>query len=293
MLRPISRRSFLAGSVGAVVLAACGNDSEDERTEVSVPEDDGGPDEAVSLLIGSSPIVAGEAGGRVSFLVYQGDRDPVAPDTRVAVAFAPRDGELGSPVEAVRHDAGLDQAYYLVETPFPSPGVWAVAARLDDGRSAQAAIEVKDPATMASPTAGEPMVAVPTATTADARGVDPICTRDPACPWHDLSLDQALQQGRPLAVLFGTPALCRTATCGPVLDVLLEERSRFEDQVQFIHVEVFTDLSGSTVTEPLRTYAFESEPVLLLAGGDGTVRRRINGIFDQEEARRSLEALLA
>lgn len=72
------------------------------------------------------------------------------------------------------------------------------------------------------------MIAVPTPTIADARGTNPICTRQPQCPFHNVSLDAALKERRPLVVLFATPARCQTDTCGPVLDVLLEERAAIE-----------------------------------------------------------------
>ena len=135
------------------------------------------------------------------------------------------------------------------------------------------------------------MIPVPTPTVADPRGTNPICTRQPQCPFHDVSLDAALQERRPLVVLFATPARCQTDTCGPVLDVLLEERAAIESKVRILHVEIFTALEGDTTTEAVNAYQFQSEPYLYMAGSDGVVRTRIGGVYDRAELRDALSKL--
>src|SRR3546814_12918171 len=69
---------------------------------------------------------------------------------------------------------------------------------------------------------GDAIPAVATPTPTDARGVNPICTAEPACPLHDVSLADALGEGRPIALLVATPAFCQIAICRPVLALLLE-----------------------------------------------------------------------
>ena len=140
------------------------------------------------------------------------------------------------------------------------------------------------------------MIPVATPTTADARGVDPICTRKPVCSLHDVSLDAALGEGRPLAVLFSTPALCRSKICGPVLDVLLGEVENLGDGVRAVHVEVFKSLqvqgTAEDLTEGMKTYGLTFEPVLFLVGADGKVRERLDGPYDRTEAREALTRLV-
>ena len=80
-----------------------------------------------------------------------------------------------------------------------------------------------DPADVAIPQVGAPLPPFDTPTVEDGRGVNPICTREPACPLHDVSTQSsALSAGQPVAYLIGTPAYCQTAVCGPVLDLLLD-----------------------------------------------------------------------
>ena len=62
------------------------------------------------------------------------------------------------------------------------------------------------PASMVKP--GDQMPgSLDTPTTADARGVDPICTADPVCPLHDVTLADALAAGDPIALLVATPGV--------------------------------------------------------------------------------------
>ena len=63
-----------------------------------------------------------------------------------------------------------------------------------------------DPSKDPIPKPGENLPPFDTPTTADGRGVNPVCTRQPACALHDLTLTQALQTGKPVAYLIGTPA---------------------------------------------------------------------------------------
>ena len=51
-------------------------------------------------------------------------------------------------------------------------------------------------------------------------GVNPICTREPACPLHTSRCPTSSAPGKPVAALFATPALCQSQYCGPVLDEL-------------------------------------------------------------------------
>jgi hypothetical protein len=121
--------------------------------------------------------------------------------------------------------------------------------------------------------------------------VEPICTRQPVCPLHDVSLDAALKEGKPLAVLFGTPKFCKTNTCGPVLDVMLDEMAPFASRVRFLHVEIYTDEKADTTTPAVDAYNLQGEPFLFLAGADGVVRSRIAGPYDKAELRGALTAL--
>ena len=136
------------------------------------------------------------------------------------------------------------------------------------------------------------MPAVETPTTTDARGVTPICTNEPACPLHDVSLTEALAEGAPVALLLATPAFCQIAICGPVLDVLLDVRADHPG-VRFLHAEVYAEPA-----KDLQTYApiiaplgLHFEPCLVLVGADGVVVDRIDTIYDRTELQARLDLI--
>lgn len=290
-MRSLSRREFLLAGAAGVVLAACGGGGGDgaSPTTIKVRDRDEEPPvgETLNLIVASYVHVAGsEQRLTLAFLNADGSA-PVKPDGPVQVSI---DGEQ---VDAEVHaDGSLELPYLLVRHTFERPGV-AEATATYRGATAKAAIQVLDPAKAAVPLAGQPMIATPSPTLADARGVDPICTRTPACPLHDVSLDAALGEKRPLAVLFATPARCQSRLCGPVLDNLLASRDAFADKVRFVHVEIFAARTGNAVAPAVRAYRLDKEPFLFLAGADGTIRERIDNAFDRTEARQALERLVA
>ncbi len=279
----LTRRQFLLATAGLAVVAACGGGDDDVEVEQPGRANEPGP----ALVVASFVHVAG-IDERVTLAFLNAEATgPIRPDGPVEVSID------GQPVAAELHDDGIDLPYLLVRHRFPAPGHATVRAGYG-GSSFTAALQVLDPGAVQVPFPGRPMISTPTPTVADPLGVDPICTRQPACPLHDVSLDAALAEGRPLAVLFATPALCESRLCGPVLENLLGARDAFADRVRFVHVEIFKTLSrGAPMVEAVRAYRLQSEPVLFLAGADGVVRERLDNAYDRREVRDALSRLVA
>ena len=191
---------------------------------------------------------------------------------------------------AVRHGVELGQAYYPFTTALDRPGVYTLAVEVE-GQTATAAVDVTDPTEVVIPKVGEPLPPFDTPTVADGRGVDPICTREPACPLHDVTVTQALDAGRPVVYLIGTPAHCKTAVCGPVLDLMLDERETRGDAVTMVHAEVYTDDTITTVAPAVRAYELDFEPVLFFADSDGMLVERLDSIWDGAELAAGLDRL--
>ena len=293
----ISRRSFLLGAAALAGSAACGGSSKKQAT-INVPGPTTTPAggsttvaaNQLNLLETSGPTFLAGVDQRMAF-VLRGQSDFISLQGPVTVQFGADQASLGAPMNAAVHtDAGTAPNYFTVTTRFDHPGTWYSRASYQ-GRTADAPFTVIEPGQSDIPYAGQPMISTPTPTTDNNRGVNPICTRNPPCPWHQVSLDAALGQHKPLAVLFATPALCQTATCGPVLDQLLTLRSTFEPKVQFIHVEIYTDGSAQTNAPAVQAFHLQSEPVLFLAGPDGKVVQRVDGLYGHAEAAAALQAL--
>lgn len=280
---PLSRREFLLAGAGLALVAACGGGDDD----VEVRREDRGNVPGPALVVASFVHVAG-IDQRVTLAFLNAEATgPVRPDRPVSVSIE------GQPVAAELHDDGIDLPYLLVRHRFAAPGHAQVRASYG-GSSFTAALQVLDPGAVQVPFPGRPMISTPTPTVANPLGVSPICTQEPACPLHDVSVDAALAERRPLAVLFATPALCESRLCGPVLDNLLAHRDAFADRVRFVHVEIFKTLSrGAPVVDAVSAYHLQGEPVLFLAGADGLVRERLDNAYDRKEIGDALARLVA
>lgn len=283
---PLSRREFLlagAGLAGLAALGACGGDDE-EAAPTTDPTKPAGK-ATFSLVVSTFTHVSG-IDERLTVALLTAERTgPLVIDGPVQLAI---DGE---PVESTMHTDGTPLPYLLVRHRFEKPGEVEVAATYK-GETGEAGVKVSDPAEVKLPFPGTAMISTPSPTPANTLGVDPICTANPPCPLHDVSLDAALAERRPLAVLFSTPALCKSRFCGPVLDTLLAQRQAFADRVRFLHVEIYSDRTGTTLAPTVKAYNLAAEPVLFLAGADGIVRERLDNAFDRVETRAALERLV-
>ncbi|MET0904167.1 MAG: twin-arginine translocation signal domain-containing protein [Acidimicrobiales bacterium] len=293
-LPPVSRRRFLAGSgalAGAVLLGACGDD--DAGSGSSTTESPTGGLSLVQFFGGLPMLVAG-SDIRTPFGV--GDAEGLLPvdDTPESLAVSILDEageEVVAAVEVARHAEGLPRAYFPLRFRVDTPGIYTGRTEVD-GEALEMAIQIDaaSDVSVIQPGAAMPAVATPTAT--NAEGVDPICTNDPVCPLHDFSVAQALEDGRPLALLVSTPAFCQIAICGPVLEVLLGVTGDYPD-IGFLHAEVYahpheeTDTKAPVIAELGLTF----EPCLVLVGSDGKVVDRLDTIFDADEVSESLGSL--
>ncbi len=272
-MTPLSRRTFLvtAGAVGAgLVLAACGGDDSSSSLPTadvgSSPSGTGDPNRPDRVLVRFSVDGIFAAGMSQRIAVGLADADGLLlVDTPAQMTFqvVSEEGPVGDPITVDRHAEGLPRPYYPVITNIADAGTYALVATVD-GIEVHSGFSVLEPEKVPIPQPGDQMVPVVTPTTANAEGVNPICTRQPACDLHQVTLTDALGEAKPVAFLIATPAYCQTAACGPVLDVLLGQESEFGDRVRMVHAEVYTDSSLASTTQAVQDYHLSFEPVLYL-----------------------------
>jgi hypothetical protein len=156
------------------------------------------------------------------------------------------------------------------------------------GRDITAAFSVVDPSQVAIPKPGQPLPPFDTPTTSDNRGVNPICTRQPPCPLHAMTLTQALQTGKPVAYFIGTPAFCQTGVCGPILDFVVAQHQRLGDKMPMVHADVYTDSTAQTTSPAVDAYHMTFEPALFVADERGRIVERLDFVFDEGEIEAAL-----
>ena len=186
-------------------------------------------------------------------------------------------------------------AVYAAQVPFGKPGKYAVmAVTLVDGKpvAAPGQLQVTTADKDTIPEVGEPAPKVETDTVASAGGdVEAIDTRRPTSDMHANFADQVGK--KPVALLFATPQLCQSRVCGPVVDVALQLRAAYGDQVEFIHQEVYADNDPNKgLRPPLQDFSLPTEPWLFVVGKDGNVTARLEGSFGLNAFEQALKTAL-
>ncbi|MBC8279991.1 MAG: hypothetical protein H8E48_04320 [Chloroflexi bacterium] len=112
---------------------------------------------------------------------------------------------------------------------------------------------------------------------------------------YQLSIHEALQQDKPLVVVFATPAFCVSATCGPQVGELTKVKDVVGDQANYIHVDVFEDphlIEGGRPTGSLVPAVLEwglpTEPWTFIVDKNGLISAK----FEQFTTAGEIEAKL-
>lgn len=301
---PSTRRRFLvrasvvgAASVsGSAVLAACGGGDE--------PSTASGPtlpvvtaDPALTSGFGvaqrfpnTALFVPGPLRLPVS-IVLEGTLSDDGPDTLEGFIIDLDDNPI-TDIVATKRTEGIEAGYYEVRVELEAAKVYTLRLAGDDGYGAT--FEVFEPGDVRSPLTGAPMPALDTPTLDDPRGLEVVCSRAPdPCPFHSLTLADALALGKPVAFIVGTPAHCQTGTCGPGLDLLIAESERLGDALVCVHADVYRDAAGTETAPVIESLGIDYEPILYLTDASGTIVDRLDAIWDAGELRSRLDLLFA
>jgi hypothetical protein len=296
-----SRALATALLAGTLVGAACtGDDGAPPAAEGSIRALKRGATE-LSLLQAQSSLIPGGALFTFGMATAQGELASGG-NPQVWVATDENSRAIG-PFPATYHEFSNEfgetsprgaPGFYAAELDIPSTGQWAVAALVDDGSTRAAASGSVTVLSESVAQAGTEAMSVETPVARTEAGRELICSRNPPDPMHYISLDKALENGKPTVVNFGTPALCTSRICGPVVDeqlVVFNEIGR--EKANFIHVEIYPDQEAPTDPAPaFVAWGFPSEPWTLVIDGDGIIRAAFEGPVVAAQIRAALEPLL-
>jgi hypothetical protein len=243
---------------------------------------------------------------RVAFGLIEHDGTLIYGNTAVYVArgeHAPARGPFLAPADSLQvrpafrsqTSAGdTVKAVYHADVELPRPGRWLLLTVTRSGEEllgGAASVTVRRSSPV--PAVGQAVPRVHTPTLASVGGdVGKIDTRVPPDDMHGVDLADVLGR-RPVALLFATPALCRSRVCGPVADEAVQLESAYSDRIAFIHNEVYVDNDYAKGLRPqLRAFGLTSEPWLFAIDRHGRVAARLEGAFGIDEFRAALEAAL-
>jgi hypothetical protein len=277
----LDRRTFLLGAAAAGVAAACGSSGGDG---------DAVADGSYSVVqrYPSDVFVPGEI--RLPFSLADAAEFITDGPDELGGQIVDIDGRaIGERITAVRRDI-TPAPYYAFRTTVDTPGVYGI--RIDGGPEEGANFQVMERDQVTIPRPGDTLPGFDTPTVDDPAGVDPICTREPPCPFHEVTLTEALASGKAVAYFVGTPAFCQTGSCTPALETMVGVQSEYADDYVFVHAEVWTDLTATEVAPAVDALGIAFEPTLFITDADGVVVERLDGLWDATELRERLDAAL-
>lgn len=303
-----------AGSGGAAATAA----TVPASGATSVPQ---GP---VTPVFAFSEAVVGR--NRLAIGLLQGGTPLNDPNARVHLRFFNLDENNPQPrieADATYYGQGLPAGFYVAYPTLDKPGNWGVEVQTQlPGQAAPSSTRLRLEVKPASdvPTVGQPAIPIKTLTVKDAPDLSRISSgKNPDPAMYQISLDQAVSSGKPTALLFATPAFCKTATCGPSLDVMQGLQKTYGDKMNFIHVEVYKYPFGESAqrqeqafaratkeyraltpaeqhagfSDPMAAWHLQSEPWLFLIDAKGIVVARFEGGITRDEIEPALKKLIA
>ena len=193
-------------------------------------------------------------------------------------------------VSAEKHDANMTTPYWPFIVDVQKVGVYLLI--LDVAPESEMSFQVEERENVLSPLVGDALPPFDTPTVDDKRGVDPICTSPQGtCPFHEVTLTEALKSGKPVVYLIGTPAYCKTGTCAPGLDALIALSKKVGDSAVFVHADVYTDKTATTAAPAVLAYKLAYEPLLYITDAKGVLVNRLDAVFDVTEMSSALAAV--
>jgi hypothetical protein len=295
---PLDRRRFLLAG-GALVLAACGSSKSGSGKGTSATSGSGSGNSATSAdgydlapRFARELVVPGTS--RMPFsLAKDGALLSDGPDVLSGKIVDASNKVVIPQISAKRRQVTEGIVYWDFHPTLQTPGLYTLL--IEGGTGEGGDIQVSDPADVTVPYPGQQLPPFDTPTTAAPKDVNPICTRldGGPCPFHEITLTQALATGKPVAYLIGTPAHCQFGTCAPGLEFLITASKRIGAKMAFVHAEVYTDDTATVPTPAVQAYNLSGEPDLWLTDASGKIVTRFEGAWDQSELDETLDALLA
>ncbi len=307
----------LAFAAAVIIVAAC---SVSVTTTTSDPEPPvpKAPAPTIESIGGLEAILAttdlGPGPNRFSFLLLTPESLITVPEVSInAYPVAPDGSMATTPADSAAAGFHLwpygTRGNYVAELDFPETGQWVVRAAVDDPDLGQLAVGI--PVAIApkttTPFVGDtaPPTANKTSATVDSlsmltTGSNP----DPAL--YQLTVDQAVTNGLPTVLVFASPSLCSSPTCGPQVETVSSLAVEHAGAANFIHIEVYDnpheiqgDLSRGRYSPPavdwgltnLHDYLNESWVFVLEPGG--RIAARFEGYASADELMHALSSLLS
>ena len=189
---------------------------------------------------------------------------------------------------------------YGIETSFDKPGKWGLGITIDTPESTRFAsgyLTVKDKSN--TPEIGNKIPTLNNLTLDDVKASNELTSDpDPYLPLYTTKITDSIDSDKSTLIVFSSPAFCKTGTCGPQLEIIKFLHPKFENEIDFIHIEIYKDphkLSGkinkSDINPIVSTWNLPSEPWTFITDKSGKLTHKFEGLVTAGELNNAFEIL--
>ncbi|MDP9237917.1 MAG: hypothetical protein M3P30_11080 [Chloroflexota bacterium] len=136
------------------------------------------------------------------------------------------------------------------------------------------------------PGIGDPAPPSVQQTLANVSDIEQIDSSYPPRPqMHQMTVADAVASSRPTVIAFATPAFCRSRTCAPVMDTVMDPLyAKYAAHANFIHIEPYdlAKLRAANIEDEIpatRDWKLQSEPWVFVIDRQGKVAAKFEGII--------------
>jgi len=291
-----------------LLLAACGG-SEDEPPSPVFRLDGGYPshqsaDNDLSVIFGTPDLAVGSH--RIAFTLSDTTGIIHVPTIELRAyppPPAPNDDPRRVTATFAEFPLGL-RGVYLTNLNFDQPGEWHLETTISttDGSTSSIRFPVTITDSTSAPDVGAPAPRSVSRTIDDVASLlDLSSGANPDPALYTTSIDVALDDGRPLVIVFASPGFCTNALCGPQVEVLSELRARYPNQATYIHVDIYEnpqqlrqgDINLARRTPLLDEWGLNTDEWTFIIDADSRVIHRFESFAALEELESALLSLIA
>ncbi len=306
-------RVLLIAIALAALLAACNGGSDTTTPAAPAPAPTEEPAAASDGVTELNGILAtkdlGVGANRISFLLTSPKALVKVPSATVTSV------NLSSPDAVVETSTAEfflwpfgSRGNYVTDLTFDQPGEWRldVAVTEEDGSNGMAQIPLTIGERSDTPSFGDAPPSADNKTINDVGSLTELSTSSMPDPdLYQQTVAEALGEGQPLLVVFASPALCTSPTCGPQVETVEELKELYKGRAGFIHVEVYDnpaeiqgDLDRARYAPMVDEWGLSAqtgylnESWVFIFSADGTVTSKYQGYASIEELTKGLDAVL-
>ena len=246
---------------------------------------------------------------RVSFILFDEQRQVRLPEAEITTYLVSDEddpdakGELrGTATAKFRQWPVGSVGVYGAQLNLDTPGLWRAEVTVveQDGKELTGEGFFNVAPRSFTPSIGAPAPRSITKTLQDVQDLKELTTaREPDLDMYRITIAEAIDTGKPLMLVFATPALCESLTCGPQVEEIQALKAAYQGEVNFIHVEIYDnpheiqgDFDNAIFSPAVLEWGLPNEPWTFIVDSQGRIADKFEGFTNREELAEALDGTL-